>query len=213
MKYSKILFAAACLGAVCFTGCKNDRADDSHMDTTTVATTPVPYEGQSVPAASTTMDSMIGPDSTSSTAAVTVKTEPTDTRTRKTSRKGRIILASYKNTSTDKIAPDRDGIYNRAEIMPSYPGGENELANYIANNIEYPQRALDNDVQGTVKVFFAVDEQGKIYAPTVISSKLGYGLEEEALRVISRMPKWSPGQIKGKNVKTRFSLPITYQIE
>jgi protein TonB len=63
-----------------------------------------------------------------------------------------------------------------------------------------------------VQLSFAVDEAGKIYTPVVKSEKMGYGLEEEAIRVIQKMPKWNPGSIKGKNVKTRFEIPVTYVI-
>ena len=81
------------------------------------------------------------------------------------------------------------------------------------DNIEYPQQAIDNSIEGTVNVQFAVDEQGVISNVSVIGTKAGYGLDEEAVRVVSKMPKWSPGQIKGKNVKTWRVLPITYKFE
>ena len=63
-----------------------------------------------------------------------------------------------------------------------------------------------------MNVNFAVDENGKIYTPKEVGQKIGYGVEEEALRVISKMPKWTPGRIKGKNVKTRFNLPVKFQL-
>jgi TonB family protein len=213
MKNMKTWIAATCIMAAGLTACKNDRGDDHHYDTTTVASAPVPYEGQSSSTTQAVSDSMTAPDSTSleySPNAGTAK----DDRKPKMSRKGRVILASYRNTnSNEKIAADREGVYNRAEVMPSYPGGETALRKFIEENIEYPQRAMDNDAEGTVTLYFAVDEQGTIYTPTVISSKIGYGLEEESMRVVNKMPKWNPGQIKGRNVKTRFTLPITYQIQ
>ena len=58
-----------------------------------------------------------------------------------------------------------------------------------------------------------VDENGKVQSAKVVGSKLGDGLDEEAERVISTMPTWSAGMIKGKPVKTRVTVPITYQIE
>jgi TonB family protein len=212
MKKMKTWIAATCIMAAGFTACKNDRGDDNHYDTSTVASAPVPYEGQASSTTQAVADSIMAPDSTSleySPDAGTVK----DDRKPKMSRKGRVILASYRNTSNERITADREGVYNRAEVMPSYPGGETALRKFIEENIEYPQRAMDNEAEGTVTLYFAVDEQGTIYTPTVISSKIGYGLEEEAMRVVNKMPKWNPGQIKGRNVKTRFTLPITYQIQ
>jgi len=97
--------------------------------------------------------------------------------------------------------------------LPSFDGGQVALETYISNNIEYPQEAIDNNVEGTVNVQFLVDEKGDVSNVKTIGNKLGSGLEEEAIRVVSAMPKWSPGQVKGKNVKTWRTLPITYRLE
>jgi TonB family protein len=112
-----------------------------------------------------------------------------------------------------KMEMDKMGYYNRTEVLPAYNGGQAALENYINNNIEYPQDAIDNNIEGTVSVQFAVDEQGSISNVSTIGTKAGYGLEEQAIKVISNMPKWTAGQIKGKNVKTWRILPITYKLE
>ena len=127
-------------------------------------------------------------------------------------KSGKASVAMVPADSKEKMEMDKEGVYNRAEIMPSFPGGEKALARFVQDNIEYPETALDNDAEGTVQLSFSVDETGKIYTPTVSSEKLGYGLDEEALRVVKKMPKWNPGQIKGKNVKTKFTLPISYKV-
>ena len=230
MKNIRFLTLFTCLAILSVTSCKNDKTDDTRTDTATLTVQPVtvspvpdtmqmskdssamakPSEKKS--AIENTIKKTPGKEATLS--ANTKKEETIDTRTKKVSRKGRIILASLKMMNReDKMEADKEGVYNRAEIMPAYPGGENSLRTYIENHIKYPENALDNSKEGTVKVSFAVDEQGRIYAPFVISPKLGYGLEEEAIRVVKQMPKWIPGQIKGSNVKTRFTLPISYKIE
>lgn len=101
---------------------------------------------------------------------------------------------------------------NAEQVMPSYPGGEQSLEKFVEDNLQYPQEAIDNNIEGRVLVTFDVDENGKIFRPSIASEKIGYGLEEEALRVIKSMPQWNPGKLKGKNVKTKFTLPIIYQI-
>lgn len=115
--------------------------------------------------------------------------------------------------NTVKIEKDREGVYTRAEAMPEFPGGQAALDDYVNNNIEYPQQAIDNNTSGTIKVSFVVDEQGKVQSAHVIGSPLGNGLDEQALRVVSNMPTWKPGKVKGKNVKTRLELPIAFQVE
>jgi len=133
--------------------------------------------------------------------------------------KGKIILmstvadqkrdAEYANM---KIEMDAKGFYNRTEIRPSYPGGQDALAKFIQDNIEYPDAALNDGVEADVEVTFAVDENGKVYTPYVKGDKAGYGLDQAAINVVSKMPKWNPGQIKGKNVKSYYNLPISFRI-
>ncbi len=114
---------------------------------------------------------------------------------------------------SQKIVKDKYGIYNRAEVMPQFPGGQTELENYIQNNIHYPSRALNNGIEGTVYVHFAIDEEGKVIRDSIMNKPLGYGLEEEALRAINDMPAWTPGKIRGKKVKTYLTLPVHFKLE
>jgi protein TonB len=111
------------------------------------------------------------------------------------------------------IKPDKDGVYEMTDTRPVYPGGQEALENYVNNNIEYQQPAIDESTQGTINVQFVVDENGNVANAKEIGKELGNGLDQEAVRVISNMPKWMPGKVKGKNVKTRVVLPITYKIE
>jgi protein TonB len=110
------------------------------------------------------------------------------------------------------ISVNTEGIYSRAEIKPTFPGGEKALAKWIQDNIVYPETAIDEGVEGRVEVMFAVDENGRVYTPVVTGDRTGYGLDEEAARVVSKMPTWNPGQIKGRNVKSYYTLPITFRI-
>lgn len=75
-----------------------------------------------------------------------------------------------------------------------------------------PQIAIDDNKEGTVNVQFIVDENGNVTNAKLIGNNLGDGLGDEAVRVISKMPKSEPGKVKGKNVKTRLTLPVTYKI-
>lgn len=130
----------------------------------------------------------------------------------KKGKKGKVSIVMTNNVSDD-MSVDKEGYYKNTEVLPGYPGGEKALGRFYDDNIQYPVEASDNGVDGTVRINFAVDENGKLYSPTVTSPAIGYGLEQEALRVFNKMPKWTPGRIKGKNVKTRFSLPVTFQLQ
>lgn len=127
-------------------------------------------------------------------------------------KKGKITLGSMATKETN-MKPDKEGVYYVADVMPAYPGGQNALEDYMNNNVEYPQNAIDNNSEGTVNVQFVVDENGNVTNAKVAGKKLGNELDEEAVKEVSNMPKWTPGKVKGKNVKTRIVLPVTYKLE
>lgn len=141
-----------------------------------------------------------------------VKTDPPPVAA-KPKKSGKVSTSVAADDAKMKMEKDKMGYYNRTEVLPAYNGGQTAMENYITNNIEYPQDAIDNNIEGIVTVQFGVDENGNVSNVSTIGNKIGYGLEEEAIRVVSKMPKWTPGQVKGKNVKTWRTLPINYRLE
>lgn len=127
-------------------------------------------------------------------------------------KKGKVSIAENTTKNTGDMSVDKEGFYANTEVLPAFPGGQKALENFFEKNIAYPQDATDNNVEGTVLLNFSVDEKGKVYAPKVTSKNLGYGIEPEAIRVFNKMPTWNPGKIKGKNVKTRYTLPVKFQL-
>lgn len=94
-----------------------------------------------------------------------------------------------------------------------FPGGEEALQRFIAENISYPSMALENDQQGTVNVMFVVDKSGKVKNIQILGSKKGFGLEDEAIRVIKATSgKWKPAKQRDKPVNMRFRIPVKFQI-
>lgn len=130
-----------------------------------------------------------------------------------TTKKRKVVIEAETATKPKKVVADKDGIYTFTDVAPAFPGGQSAIENYINNQIEYPQAALDNNVEGRSGVSFVVDENGKVTDVHAIGAKIGSGLDEEAERVVASMPKWTPGTVKGKPVKTRMTLPIVFQIE
>ena len=112
--------------------------------------------------------------------------------------------------SSQKAVVSQDSIYRVSEVMPQYPGGPNEMMKYIQENIKYPQSAKDNKIEGRVFVSFVVEKDGSITNAAVIRG-IDKECDAEALRVVSSMPKWNPGQQDGKNVRTQFTIPIIYK--
>lgn len=94
-----------------------------------------------------------------------------------------------------------------------FPGGEEGLQKFIAENISYPAMALENDQQGTVNVMFVIDKSGLVKDIAILGSKKGFGLEEEAMRVIKLTSgKWKSAKQRDKPVSMRFRIPVKFQI-
>lgn len=105
-----------------------------------------------------------------------------------------------------------DTIYNNIEIMPEFPGGFSELMNFLTSNVNYPESAKTNNIEGRTFVSFVVEKDGSI---TDIEVLRGFDkdCDAEAVRVVSTMPKWKPGVKDGETVRCRFTLPFTFKIK
>ena len=95
---------------------------------------------------------------------------------------------------------------------PEFPGGEEAMYEFLANNIRYPQAARDSNIQGKVFVQFVVEKDGTITNPKVLRD-ICSGCGEEALRVVRMMPKWKPGILRGEAVRVQYTLPVIFQVE
>jgi TonB family protein len=114
-------------------------------------------------------------------------------------------------TGQDKTADD-DKVYEMVDVMPEYPGGMDAMTKYLVETIKYPVEAKTNGVQGRVFVQYIVEKDGSVGHVKVIRG-IGSGCDEEAIRVVSGMPKWSPGKnADGKPVRVQFNLPIMFSL-
>lgn len=103
-------------------------------------------------------------------------------------------------------------IFQVVENMPEFPGGLQELMKWLQKNIKYPSISQENGVQGRVIVQFVVNRDGSIVDPAVIRSVDPY-LDKEALRVVKAMPKWKPGEQRGKPVRVKYTLPVMFKLQ
>jgi protein TonB len=99
-----------------------------------------------------------------------------------------------------------------ADQMPTFPGGDKALFKFLAGNIQYPRIAVDEGISGRVYVTFVVSKDGSITDVKLLRG-LGGGCSEEALRVLSKMPRWSPGWHQGKLVSVQYNLPINFLLK
>ena len=110
-------------------------------------------------------------------------------------------------TKITNIPGDGD-VKDKVEVMPEFKGGMDALIKYMGTNIKYPK---ETKKEGVVHVSFIVDEKGNVTNAEVIK-KVAPELDKEALRVVKIMPKWTPGKDKGKNVKVKMTLPISFKL-
>ena len=103
-------------------------------------------------------------------------------------------------------------IFKIVEEMPSYPGGEAKLMEFVAKNIKYPQIARETGIQGRVFVNFVVEPDGSVSNVSVLRG-IGGGCDEEAMRVVKSMPKWKPGKQRGKAVRVQYMLPVNFRLQ
>lgn len=128
----------------------------------------------------------------------------------KSAVKGKQNIKLILNT---EIQPKEDKkVYMFPEVMAEYPGGEDNLLNYLEKNINYPRTAIDSNIQGRVVIEFQVCTDGQLCNLKVVKS-LSKETDEEAIRVIKNMKTWKPAKIKGQPVASYYSLPISFILE
>lgn len=122
------------------------------------------------------------------------------------------VMEEYVPIEVEEEETGETQIFMVVESMPEFPGGEAALNKYLYENIKYPQMAKESGIQGRVFVTFVVEKNGAVTDVRVLRG-IGGGCDEEAIRVVSNMPKWSPGKQRGKPVRVQFNLPIKFTLQ
>ena len=97
------------------------------------------------------------------------------------------------------------------DVEAGFPGGAAAMQKWIANNVKYPQTAIEMNEQGRVYLSFVVEPDGSITG-VKIERGVSPDLDKEAKRLVRKMPKWAPGEAKAKKVRTRCRLPINFTL-
>lgn len=111
------------------------------------------------------------------------------------------LLGSTKNTTADKSL-----------VLAEYPGGIEGLMRFLGSNIKYPQKALDNGVEGQVLVEFVIARDGSV-CDVKPKHRIDPLLDDEVVRAVKNMPKWKPGTKDGKNVRIKYILPVSFRLQ
>ncbi len=112
----------------------------------------------------------------------------------------------------DEEEEEEPEIFFIVETMPEFPGGELGLRKYIATHVKYPNIARENGIEGKVYVRFCVTSKGTVEKVS-IARGVDPILDKEALRVVKALPKWKPGEQRGKKVNVWYTVPINFQLQ
>lgn len=112
-------------------------------------------------------------------------------------------------TETDE---ETSSVFISVQQMPSFPGGDVARIKYLAKNLRYPGQAAEDGIQGTVYVSFIVKTDGSITNVKLLR-RIGGGCDEEAIRVVSKMPQWKPGSQNGKKVDVLYHMPVHFKLQ
>ena len=108
------------------------------------------------------------------------------------------------------IPQDSSMVYDFPEKLAQYPGGADAMDQFIRQNLVYPEDLKNAGVQGKVYVQFIVEKDGTITNITVRRSSRNERLDQEAIKVIEKMPNWVPGSVRGKKVRAKQTVPIQF---
>ena len=103
-------------------------------------------------------------------------------------------------------------VFRVVEVMPKFPGGDAELLKFIAKNVKYPQESQNKGEQGRVICSFVVTKDGTLTNYKVIRG-ISPALDQEAVRVLQMMPRWTPGTQRGEPVAVKYTVPITFKLQ
>ena len=107
---------------------------------------------------------------------------------------------------------DESFVFVSVEKMPEFPGGDAALLKWISENVNYPTIAAENGVQGRVNCTFVVNADGSVTDVSVVRG-IDPNLDKEATRVLSKLPKFRPGEQRGKPVRVKYSVPVRFQLK
>lgn len=113
---------------------------------------------------------------------------------------------------SDAAAQSGEQVFTVVEVKPQFPGGEAALLKYVGEHLNYPKEAYEKNIQGRVIVQFVVKSDGAVGQVKVIRS-VDPLLDAEAKRVISSLPKFTPGMVGGKPVSVWYTLPVTFRLK
>lgn len=125
---------------------------------------------------------------------------------------GEVLKAKEVIAQPEPPKVEENKVFDMVEEMPSFPGGQAALMQFLQSNTHYPAVAQENGVQGRVTVSFVVEKDGSI-TDVQVARSADPSLDKEAIRVVKSMPRWTPGRQNGSTVRVKFNVPVTFKLQ
>ena len=125
---------------------------------------------------------------------------------------GEVLKAKEEIAQPEPPKEEENKVFDVVEEQPSFPGGPAAMMQWLRDNIKYPVVAAENGIEGRVIVQFVVSKTGSI-SDVRVARGVDPSLDREAIRVVSSMPKWTPGKQNGTTVNVRYTLPVTFKLQ
>ena len=125
---------------------------------------------------------------------------------------GEVLKAKESIAQPEPPKEEETKVFDVVEQMPSFPGGDKALFEYLSKNIKYPVVAEENGIQGRVIVTFVVERDGSI-TDVRIAKSVDPSLDKEAQRVVKSMPRWIPGKQNGSSVRVKYTVPVAFKLQ
>lgn len=122
-------------------------------------------------------------------------------------KQSKTISATVDPGSKTETGQSQKDVFVEAEPIDGFP----KLYNFFNQNLKYPESNLKDKIEGVEIVSFVIDENGNVSTPKIVQS-LGKSFDEEALRLLSAMPKWKSATLNGRPVPSKLSMPFTFSI-
>lgn len=139
----------------------------------------------------------------------TIQDTKKETTTNDGNTKSNTLQGSTENKKTEETDTK---VFTAVEQMPSFPGGSGAMLQWMAKNIHYPEAAQEICAQGRVIVGFIVERDGSITGVKVLRS-IDPTLDKEAVSLVKRMPRWTPGKQNGQAVRVSYNVPVTFKLQ
>ena len=124
----------------------------------------------------------------------------------------RIVFCFFATVAVSFAQTTDTTVFTIVEKQPEFPGGFDALKDYMKANVTYPSEAQKAGIKGRVIVSFIVEIDGRLTNANLLIG-IGYGCDEEAIRVIKAMPRWAPGSQSGRPLRVRYHLPVLFGID